>query len=390
MRIAILNADYEPFLAWLYGSRPGLEDASYGKQQAARNRSLFGVADFYSRNLRALGHEAWDLHANNPWMQTAWARERGWVPSPSALMRWRIVRPAELFRSARGAQGRGRGVARTFRRSFRARDDLHLILRRQIEELEPDVIWNQAMDWVSSALLRSVRSRTRLVVGQVAAPLPERLDLGPYDVVLSSLPHFVERFRGAGTPAHYQPLGFDPSVLDVVPEGERDLPFTFVGSVSESHRARTELLEFLCEQTPLQVWGALSPTLPASSPIRSRHRGPVWGAEMYRILRRSQLTLNAHIDVAAGFANNMRLFEATGVGTPLLTDRQRNLDDLFVPGDEVAVYGSPQECAAEASRLLSQPDRRRALGRNGQDRALRDHTYADRAAGFLDLVTSYL
>ena len=39
--------------------------------------SLFGVADFYSGNLRKLGHEAWDIRINNEFMQKAWAREHG-------------------------------------------------------------------------------------------------------------------------------------------------------------------------------------------------------------------------------------------------------------------------------------------------------------------------
>ena len=47
-----------------------------------RMESLFGVADFYSGNLRKLGHEAWDIHANNEFAQKAWAREHG-VQLPS-------------------------------------------------------------------------------------------------------------------------------------------------------------------------------------------------------------------------------------------------------------------------------------------------------------------
>src|SRR5258708_15041670 len=77
MRILVLNADYPRFLAWLYRRQPGLENASYAVQMAARNASLFGVADFYSRNFAALGHTAAEIHVNNAWLQSAWAREHG-------------------------------------------------------------------------------------------------------------------------------------------------------------------------------------------------------------------------------------------------------------------------------------------------------------------------
>ena len=77
MRFLILNIDYTEFLQWLYGQSPELEQQPYEKQMRARNESLFGVADFYSSNLRKLGHEAWDIHANNEFMQKAWSREHG-------------------------------------------------------------------------------------------------------------------------------------------------------------------------------------------------------------------------------------------------------------------------------------------------------------------------
>ena len=45
MGILILNADYPRFLDWLYGRQPDLKTANYASQMAARNGSLFGVAD---------------------------------------------------------------------------------------------------------------------------------------------------------------------------------------------------------------------------------------------------------------------------------------------------------------------------------------------------------
>ena len=100
MRIVILSADYPRFLQDLYLSQPGLCDRSYAEQMAARNDSLFGVADFYSRNFRAHGHEAQEIHINNPWLQHAWARENGLdilplAPPPTADVKPRPPSPAQ-------------------------------------------------------------------------------------------------------------------------------------------------------------------------------------------------------------------------------------------------------------------------------------------------------
>src|SRR5262245_66002988 len=77
MRFLLLSTDYRAFLRWLYEGHPGLDQASYEEQAQVRAGSLFGLADFYSGNLRKLGHEAWDVDVNNRFMQYAWAREHG-------------------------------------------------------------------------------------------------------------------------------------------------------------------------------------------------------------------------------------------------------------------------------------------------------------------------
>src|SRR3954464_3218508 len=105
MRILVLNADYPRFLSWFYRRNAELKNADYADQIAARNASLFGVADFYSRNFSALGHPAAEIHVNNPWLQAAWARGHGMAveiaepsdaaPAPHALPAWlqRVVTP---------------------------------------------------------------------------------------------------------------------------------------------------------------------------------------------------------------------------------------------------------------------------------------------------------
>jgi hypothetical protein len=103
-------------------------------------------------------------------------------------------------------------------------------------------------------------------------------------------------------------------------------------------------LEHICSMSPVQVWSAHVAHLPPSSFIRRSYVGPAWGKEMYQVLRNSRLTLNHHGDISS-FANNLRLFEATGVGTLLITDWKENLSEMFDIGKEVIAYRTPEECA---------------------------------------------
>ena len=65
---------------------------------------------------------------------------------------------------------------------------------------------------------------------------------------------------------------------------------------------------------------------------------PVLGNDYFDVLRGSRITFNNHTERSMGSVGNMRLFEATGIGTCLLTDTGDNMRDLFIPGKEVITY----------------------------------------------------
>jgi len=375
MRILILNADYSDFLASFHAARPGMAALPYQEQLRLRNESLFGVADFYSCNLNALGHDARELHVNNEPMQRAWARENGVRVRHHSGERWQL-----RLR---------RGVVPWISRLPDMRW-MYEILAAQIRRYRPDVILNQVLDGISGRFLAEMREHTRLLVGQVAAPLPEDMDLGMYDLILSSLPNFVERFRRAGLASELSRLAFERRILDAVPGRERVHPVSFVGSISRHHDERTRLLGDLRERFGLMIWGQGADRLPADSPLRSAHNGPAWGREMYGILAGSGMALNHHIAIAGRYANNMRLYEATGMGALLVTDWKENLHEIFEPGTEVAAYRSHDECMEMIGYYLEHEDERRAIAEAGQRRTLRDHTYERRMCEMADIIGGYL
>jgi spore maturation protein CgeB len=110
---------------------------------------------------------------------------------------------------------------------------------------------------------------------------------------------------------------------------------------------------------------------------------------MYQILGNSKITLNHHGDIAP-YANNMRLYEATGVGTMLITDWKVNLHEMFEPGKEVVAYRTPEECAELIQYYLTHDNEREAIARAGQQRTLREHTYYHRMQEFVEIVIKYL
>jgi hypothetical protein len=373
MRFLLLNSEYPEFLSWLYAAHPGLGDLPYEEQLRARSDSLFGVADFYSRRLQELGHEAWDIHVNNEPLQTAWAKEHG--------VRWTSGREWQVRLRGGFVPWVSRGPSAKW---------LYEILAAQIQHLQPDVILTHVIDPATTSFLAEMKSPTRLLVGQVASPLPRGVNWRAYDLMLSSLPNFVDYFSNLGVQSRLLRFGFEPLVLSRLQGPPRDIPISFVGSLFPDHKDRIRLLEYLCDRSEIRIWGNGVDRLPRHSPIRARHEGVCWGVEMYRVMLSSRITLNHHIGIAEQFANNMRLFEATGSGALLLTDGKVNLPEMFEPGREVAVYRSPEECADLIKFYLENEKDREAIARAGQERTLREHTYARRMGELADLAQEHL
>jgi SAM-dependent methyltransferase len=245
---------------------------------------------------------------------------------------------------------------------------------------------------LSAELLTEIRKHCQLLVGQIATSIT-KIPIKCYDVIVSSILPIVEHCRSKGVTAFYIPLAFAPRVkegLDL-PKSFRDRPIecSFVGSISSDiHRERLNLLDYLVKQVPIKFFGIGAENLPTDSLIRANYYGQAWGPELFRILGNSKITVNRHAEVKLEensnrnvtdeFANNMRLFEATGMGALLITEYRDNLVDLFEVGKEIVVYRSADECAELIKYYLARPDQAEKIALAGQARTLKDHSYQNR------------
>ena len=371
MRFLIVDTDYQSFLDSLYAQHPGLENEPYARQLQVRAESGFACGLSYSDNLCELGHEAHQIFFNNEPLQMAWAREHG----VKIERRWR-------FRMRRGV------VPWLWRTNDPS--SLYDVLSAQIRHYRPDVLLNNAMR-LNAAYFRAIKPQLKLLVGCHGSPLPEDRDFAAYDLVLSVVENFVDRFRAEGLKSELLRLAFEPQLLQRFNSTkEQSIPVSFIGQLTQAHSSRQDWLEYVCEHLPVQVWSPSTDGLRRDSPVIPCHRGPAWGIGMYEILHRSLTTLNHHIDVAGECAGNARLFEATGMGTLLITDWKTNLNKMFAAGKEVVAYRSHEECAELTRYYVEHPEEGEAIARAGQQRTLRDHTYFQRMQEFAAIVGKHL
>ena len=408
VKLQRITTNYPGYLRQFYQTRAGVSSQTYGAQHAALMWDAYGWADFWSSALSKLGYACDEVVSNNEPLQKAWAREHGL--------------------------------------SFAENNWLFEITAAQVKAFRPDVLFVNDYVAYPADYIRQLKTgcpSIRLVLGWCGAPYTDASVFTAYDVVLSSVPELVDSFIAQGHRCEHFNHAFDPRVLERIKQDEPNTDFGFAGTIAKKnkfHNSRETLLLTLLETTPLQIWvdshspswqersnvlirqwafdavqmasraGVSSSTIeaipiagkvrnwkarPELSPkldqrIADRAQPALFGLNMFQQLQRTRVSLNTHIDLSARYASNMRLYEATGVGSCLLTDWKSNLKELFDPDTEIVTYKDADECAEKVNYLLAHEDQRCAIATAGQRRTLRDHSFDNRAVQLDQLIKKAL
>ena len=253
------------------------------------------------------------------------------------------------------------------------------------------------------AVLRCRSSRTLVAFWDVDAPATlARVESNPDDPFRDLIPQYdLILTYGGGPPIveHYASLGarnchpiynaLDPETHHPAPgDPHFECDLAFVGHRLPDRERRVE--EFFlkaADRAPdlrfiLGGEGWMNRTLPPNV----RCIGHVGSTDHNRINCSARIVLNVNRDsmAAVGFSPPTRSFEAAGAGACLITDSWIGVEEFFTPGNEILVANDAEEVVA----YLRQTSRERAaeIGSAMRRRALRDHTYALRAAQFQTIV----
>jgi spore maturation protein CgeB len=370
----IVDTYYPSFLDMFYERHPEHLDASYESTLAALMAEGFGTSDFYTTNLRLLGHSATDVIANDHVLQAKWASNH------------RLLTATTSAKSA--LKERVPGAWRLFKDFDR---DLEYLARR-IEEERPDVLYFQNLSLCDPRLINAVRPYVKLIIGQIASSLPSETYLRGCDLLLTSYQPYIERFRKMGIACEYLGIGFESTILARLTTRSEYYGAVFVGGFANVHNRSTRVLEEAARDTELHVWGYGSENVSTESPLRRHYHGEAWGIDMYSVLFNSKIAINRHGLVEPEYeyyGNNMRLYEATGVGTMLITEEKSNLGELFDVGSEIMTYQNANDLVEKITYYLTHERERRSIALAGQERTLRDYTYLQRMRELERIVEAY-
>jgi spore maturation protein CgeB len=389
-RIVRITNLYKEYIDSYYVKNVNFVNQNYIDQYSDLANDSIEVVSSYSKFFNLIGVESFNLITNATQLQQTWAKENNVS----------FDLPFEQF------------------------------IIEQIKFFKPDIVWiddTRLMNkqWIQE--LRTNASFLRLIVGHICAPFNQIIQdsLSSFDIMFNCAPCTQEKFLSLGLNTYSIYHSFDHTLLDRI-NINQDLheSLVFTGSLFTGyglHKSRIDYIEnLISRELEISVYGNIETrstifkkqilyyilhTLKSlglgskiskipligkyskhgeekifyySQKLLSSIKPPVFGIEMLNLLANSDVCFNIHGEIAKKCAGNIRLFEATGVGSCLVTDMKDNMSELFEIDKEVVTYRSMDECQEKISWLINNPLEAKKIALAGQKRTLKDHTVEKR------------
>ncbi len=168
----------------------------------------------------------------------------------------------------------------------------------------------------------------------------------------------------------------------------KSIDVSFIGSIvcnKNFHLNRFETLFYLSKNLPeMKIFSKLYYKLNFKNLINlkrllkayylsKRLKKPVFGEDYYYNLHKSKIVLNSHLDLDE-YSGNMRLFEATGSESLVITNFSEDLNDYF-NDDEIVSYHNKNDALEKIKYFINNPQERRRIAANGKKRVLKSFSY---------------
>ena len=271
------------------------------------------------------------------------------------------------------------------------------VLGAQIEEVRPDVIYTNNPAWFSQHYQQLPEVKLR--AAWRAAPIGAKEEFSCFQLGLSYAPHFLNLMKDRGV-ANLELLqfSFDPSVKDRVSASNKDIDVCFVGRYIKMFSKRNHLLKVVYQNfrseynivyhllTGRRLKG-LIPDLPFG--MLGAYHKPVFLDDLISVFMRSKIVINAHSDIAAQYKGNMRVFEALGTETFMLSDAG-NYPEYLVAGQDFATYENEEDMIEKIAYYLNNADERQKIASNGYNKIKKHYPTEEGFSKLVRLFGKYL
>jgi spore maturation protein CgeB len=201
-----------------------------------------------------------------------------------------------------------------------------------------------------------------------------------YDALFFKDPYLVHRLRkDLGRTAYYLPESCNPRCHRPVPLSDADCA-TFscdVATAGNLYTYRSAFFEHLAHYR-VHIWGNPPPVWMKTEAISGMVRGRYVAEESKaKAFQYAKAVVN-NLHAAEIWGINVRAFEIAAVGAFQLISWRPALNQLFEDGEELVSFDGIGDLREKLEYYLPRAADRARIAARGRERALRDHTYAQR------------
>jgi spore maturation protein CgeB len=356
MKIVLHAEYYEKYLEHFYAFN-NCDGLSYLEHLNKLLDDYFGSFVSYHRHFEKIGYQSNLIIANDFNLQNKWLVENGF--------------------------------------NFRAYSKTkHQVVLLQVQKINPDLFFMGSMFEYYGDFLVKISLITKNIFTWISCPYPKNLDFSFVKCVISSNNKFTKKFKKLGLQSEVLAAAFDSDILKKISFETNKSEVSFIGGLGAIHKERVDNLKSLINKgisLDLFGYGLRKPLISLiKSPLEKIYKGELWGMEMYNKLARSNISLNFHIKEADGQSGNMRMYEATGCGSLLLTENTKDLNNFFEPYKEVVPYDSIPDLKEKIDYYSKNKKEAQKIAKYGQKKCLEKHGYNVRIIEFDALIKKHL
>lgn len=295
------------------------------------------------------------------------------------------------------------GVTRDQRAAHKLKQELLRLLGEtilaRVRDFKPDLVFALAQSPVAPPLLQALKAEVPLVAYWFVEDfqvLTYWQDLAPEVDVFFTLqkePFFSELKNRGVKNFSCLPLAADLEAyrpLELSPEERRRFgaALAFVGAGYYNRRRFFQgLTDF-----DFKIWGSEWDLNSPLGPCIQNRAARVSEEDSVKIFNASRINLNLHSSPVHAGINpegdylNPRVFDLAACGAFQLVDWRAQLPEFFTSGKELATFTSLAEAREKILYYLAHEDERRCLAAAARERVMKEHTYARRLAGALEII----
>ena len=266
-------------------------------------------------------------------------------------------------------------------------------IKRIAEAFHPDLVLSIKGEAIKPEIIERIREELRAKTALWYPDDPRFFNslvkyIAPsYDYVFTASEKAIDMYKEIGCEkVYFLPFACEPTVHKKLNSSngrgaQNNLDVVFVGTYT---RRRGKLIKALEKaRIKVEIYGPYWKYFKRSSNV---HDG-IYGPNMVKVFNSAKIVLNIHAEDDLPYKVNMRVFEATGCGAFLLSDKPYSLERYFNIGSEIVVYNNEDELIKATKYYLNNSEEKGAIGLRAQIKAYKEHTYEKRMKSLLNVIS---